>query len=198
MKKMTTLAAAAVAGSLFLAGGAVAEMGSGGQKDVQQKSGQSGQFGQQAEQGQQSYGQQPSATMGQQQADQGQQQAQQLSQSEVKQIQQRLQASGHDPGPIDGIWGPKTSQALQQFQQSWGLAATGQPTDQSLQVLGVQPGQQGQEFIGVSPTFEEDQRQQQQQQQQQQDLQREQDRLQQDRQLDQDRPDRSQPDTQLR
>jgi hypothetical protein len=38
----------------------------------------------------------------------------------ITQAQQGLQASGFDPGPIDGKLGPKTRQALKQFQQSKG------------------------------------------------------------------------------
>ncbi len=183
MKKMTTLAATVVAGSLFLAGGAVAEMGSSGQKDVQQKSGQTGQIDQQSGQasgqnlgqpsGQQPYGKQSAGTVGQQGAGIGtqqqvgqteglQQSPQLLSASKIRQVQQKLQAAGFDPGEVDGVWGPQTSQAMEQFQQRWGLAATGKPNDQSLQILGVQSGSQGQEFIGVSPSFQGDQQNQQQ------------------------------------
>jgi hypothetical protein len=36
-----------------------------------------------------------------------------LSSGEIKAIQQKLKDSGHDPGPIDGIWGRKTEEARQ-------------------------------------------------------------------------------------
>ena len=36
----------------------------------------------------------------------------------VRQIQQRLIAFGHDPGPVDGMYGPKTAAALRAFQVS--------------------------------------------------------------------------------
>jgi len=40
-------------------------------------------------------------------------------------IQTRLKAIGFDPGPIDGLPGPKTSKAILRFQQSRGLVADG-------------------------------------------------------------------------
>lgn len=36
----------------------------------------------------------------------------------VRQIQQRLLAFGHDPGPVDGLYGPRTAAALRAFQVS--------------------------------------------------------------------------------
>jgi hypothetical protein len=32
--------------------------------------------------------------------------------ADLKRIQEKLVAMGHDPGPIDGIWGPKTTAAI--------------------------------------------------------------------------------------
>jgi hypothetical protein len=43
----------------------------------------------------------------------------------IKVIQARLAAVGSDPGPIDGILGPKTREALKQFQETEGLPSTG-------------------------------------------------------------------------
>lgn len=42
-----------------------------------------------------------------------------------KLIQEALVAAGYDPGPIDGIEGPLTQQALRAFQADHGLAADG-------------------------------------------------------------------------
>jgi len=36
-------------------------------------------------------------------------------------LQQRLTAHGHNPGPADGVWGPKTTLALRAFQAAHGL-----------------------------------------------------------------------------
>jgi hypothetical protein len=38
----------------------------------------------------------------------------------VRVVQERLAERGYDPGPVDGIWGRKTTAALKQFQRSQG------------------------------------------------------------------------------
>ena len=35
----------------------------------------------------------------------------------VREAQQALKDKGHDPGPIDGMWGPQTQQAVKEFQE---------------------------------------------------------------------------------
>jgi peptidoglycan hydrolase-like protein with peptidoglycan-binding domain len=59
----------------------------------------------------------------------------------VRSVQQSLKTKGIDAGPVDGIWGPKTHQALQQFQEKQGLDATGQLNARTLEALGI-PGEQ--------------------------------------------------------
>ena len=57
---------------------------------------------------------------------------------DVKKLQEGLQKLGYDPGPVDGILGPKTSAALRTFQQDNGLKADGKPgkaTTAKLEVL---------------------------------------------------------------
>jgi len=44
----------------------------------------------------------------------------------VRDAQTALRDQGHDPGPIDGIMGPRTSAALRDFQQKENLTVTGQ------------------------------------------------------------------------
>jgi spore germination protein YaaH len=44
---------------------------------------------------------------------------------EVKELQQSLRAAGFDPGPIDGVFGPRTAAAVRSFQQSRGLKVDG-------------------------------------------------------------------------
>ncbi|MDH3476112.1 MAG: peptidoglycan-binding protein [Rhodospirillales bacterium] len=44
-------------------------------------------------------------------------------------IQTRLEAMGLDPGPLDGLMGPKTRTAIEDYQSEYGLAADGQPTE---------------------------------------------------------------------
>jgi peptidoglycan hydrolase-like protein with peptidoglycan-binding domain len=52
-------------------------------------------------------------------------------------VQQALKDKGHDPGPIDGLMGPRTSAALRDFQSKEGIEATGKPDKQTLASLGV-------------------------------------------------------------
>ena len=40
-----------------------------------------------------------------------------LTKEEIKNLQRTLKATGFDPGPIDGIWGPKTESAYQRSQK---------------------------------------------------------------------------------
>ena len=44
---------------------------------------------------------------------------------DVLEIQTLMAARGLDPGPLDGIFGPLTEQALRQFQQDHGLKDDG-------------------------------------------------------------------------
>jgi lipid-binding SYLF domain-containing protein len=69
---------------------------------------------------------------------------------EVQQVQSSLKEKGYDPGPIDGVMGPMTRCALQVYQRSNDLQATGRIDDQTRAALGIgdttdpmatQPGQ---------------------------------------------------------
>ncbi len=44
---------------------------------------------------------------------------------DVAGAQARLNQLNFPTGPVDGVLGPKTGDALRRFQQTWGLAATG-------------------------------------------------------------------------
>lgn len=48
-----------------------------------------------------------------------------LSRSEISNIQSRLKEIGFDPGPIDGLYGPRTEGAIKAFQSAQGLPVTG-------------------------------------------------------------------------
>jgi peptidoglycan hydrolase-like protein with peptidoglycan-binding domain len=57
----------------------------------------------------------------------------------VKAAQQALKEKGHDPGSVDGRMGPKTQQALRDFQNAQGIQATGELDDKTMVSLGVEP-----------------------------------------------------------
>ena len=56
---------------------------------------------------------------------------------QVKAMQKALQDKGMDPGPIDGIMGPKTMAALKAFQKDQKLTESGRLDDQTREKLGV-------------------------------------------------------------
>lgn len=58
----------------------------------------------------------------------------------VKAAQQALKDKGHDPGDVDGRMGPKTQQALRDFQKAQGIQATGRLDAKTMQSLGVEGG----------------------------------------------------------
>lgn len=66
----------------------------------------------------------------------------------VADLQRRLAAAGHDPGPIDGIYGGRTEAAVRSFQTESGLAATGRVDAATWDALGagfdsLEPGDTG-------------------------------------------------------
>ena len=56
---------------------------------------------------------------------------------DIKQVQEALKKEGHDPGPVDGVMGEKTQQALREFQKSKNLKVTGRLDDETARSLGV-------------------------------------------------------------
>jgi hyperosmotically inducible periplasmic protein len=58
----------------------------------------------------------------------------------VRAVQEALKTKGFDPGPIDGIQGPQTTQAVREFQRAENLTVTGRPDSATLNKLGVEPG----------------------------------------------------------
>ena len=56
---------------------------------------------------------------------------------QVKNLQKALQDKGMDPGPIDGMMGPKTQAALRTYQKDQKLSETGQMDNQTLEKLGI-------------------------------------------------------------
>jgi peptidoglycan hydrolase-like protein with peptidoglycan-binding domain len=60
--------------------------------------------------------------------------------ADIELAQKALKLRGHDPGPIDGISGPRTSAALKAYQQAQGLEATGKLDDATLGKLSEPSG----------------------------------------------------------
>lgn len=61
-----------------------------------------------------------------------------LDRKEVQAIQQSLDESGFYSAGVDGVWGPKTVKAVQDFQVSSGLEPTGTIDEDTLNQLGLQ------------------------------------------------------------
>jgi peptidoglycan hydrolase-like protein with peptidoglycan-binding domain len=55
----------------------------------------------------------------------------------VRRVQQILKGEGYDPGPINGVLGPKTEEALVQYQQKHNIEATGWLDRETKAKLGV-------------------------------------------------------------
>jgi peptidoglycan hydrolase-like protein with peptidoglycan-binding domain len=55
----------------------------------------------------------------------------------LRHVQERLQAAGFSPGPLDGRLGPQTRAALRHYQQRKGLRVTGTPDRQTLEALRI-------------------------------------------------------------
>jgi hypothetical protein len=61
-----------------------------------------------------------------------------VARARLRQAQERLQAAGFAPGPLDGRLGPHTRAALRQYQQRKGLRVTGTLDAQTMKALGIQ------------------------------------------------------------
>jgi hypothetical protein len=88
-----------------------------------------------------------------------------LDREQVRELQKILNDKGYEAGPVDGIIGPRTTNAITEFQKSEGLASTGSADEETLRALA--PSAEQQEFFGLSPEFGEKEEQQMEQPQQQ-------------------------------
>lgn len=61
----------------------------------------------------------------------------------VRQVQQALADKGHDPGPVDGVMGPRTRAAVEAYQRSQNLSSSSGLDQRTLDSLGVQASASG-------------------------------------------------------
>jgi hypothetical protein len=59
---------------------------------------------------------------------------------ETRQLQQALNSRGFDAGPADGVYGPRTREAVANWQRANNMEATGRPNSQMLTALNVSSG----------------------------------------------------------
>jgi peptidoglycan hydrolase-like protein with peptidoglycan-binding domain len=57
------------------------------------------------------------------------------SKADVKKLQQSLKHLGFDPGPVDGVSGPRTRAAIRAFQKKHSLESTGKMDAATLKLL---------------------------------------------------------------
>jgi uncharacterized lipoprotein YmbA len=58
---------------------------------------------------------------------------------DLRAIQEALKSTGYDPGPADGIFGPRTREAIRRFQGEHGVRVTGEPSGQLQNMLMAMP-----------------------------------------------------------
>jgi peptidoglycan hydrolase-like protein with peptidoglycan-binding domain len=61
-----------------------------------------------------------------------------LTKDRIRAVQERLKQAGFDPGPIDGVMGAKTREALEKYQASHGLSKSGALDAKTLGSLGIE------------------------------------------------------------
>lgn len=77
---------------------------------------------------------------------------QNLSSEQIREVQQALKDKGHDVGPVDGILGPQTENALKEYQKAQGMSASGELDSQTLSSLGVSGSAVGAPGAGEQPS----------------------------------------------
>ncbi len=58
--------------------------------------------------------------------------------AQIRQAQEHLKATGFDPGPVDGVLGPRTLQALRKYQAANGFQVTGKFDEETLRSLALE------------------------------------------------------------
>ena len=64
-----------------------------------------------------------------------------MGRADVQKVQETLRDKGNDPGPIDGVMGPRTHAAIKAFQNANNLKATGMIDADTADKLGVEKPQ---------------------------------------------------------
>lgn len=59
--------------------------------------------------------------------------------ADVRMVQEKLKDKGFDPGPVDGVWGPRTASALGAYQRKESLTVTKRMDRETLDKLAVTP-----------------------------------------------------------
>ncbi len=78
-----------------------------------------------------------------------------LSRNDIVQIQQALNSQGYYRGTADGVWGPNTASAVQKFQASHQINASGNVDAATLDQLGVNLSMNANATSDDSTTFEQ-------------------------------------------
>lgn len=65
---------------------------------------------------------------------------------DVKKVQETLRDKGYDPGPVDGVLGAQTREAISQYQKAENLPVTGHLDAQTAGKLGVEQESVGDDF----------------------------------------------------
>jgi peptidoglycan hydrolase-like protein with peptidoglycan-binding domain len=58
-------------------------------------------------------------------------------QTHIRAAQEKLKEKGYDPGPIDGIWGPRTAAAVSEYQRKENMTVTNRLDAETLGKLDV-------------------------------------------------------------
>ncbi len=75
---------------------------------------------------------------------------------DVVELQLKLRQAGFDPGPVDGIYGFQTQNAVEQFQEANNLFPDGVASQDTLQALGLIPTLEQNRYVVVIPIYNGD------------------------------------------
>lgn len=73
----------------------------------------------------------------------------------VEALRKKLLGQGINPGPVDGVFGPKTEEALKRFQERQGLDAEGIAGPKTLAALGLMEAEEDADGHDLSDPVDE-------------------------------------------